>query len=474
MPAKPRLTLLASLLLCSLPPAAALAATIGDIRVQSYLGQPLSAAVPLTLAEDENFALFDCIQTNPASDELAGPGTIRHEFLLTGNQGLLFLRGQEVLREPIVALDIALGCGDFKTLHRTFTILLDPPPLAETVPPTLAAQPTITALPYATPAPHPVRRITKARITASGAQSSPRTALKPASGNAPASLKIEGKSATELREADLTAQLQDMARQNEQLRQELHLLENRLNRLQQHLDRRSPPVLPVKPVAGNTPQSRWPWMAGGGLGALLLVTAAWLFLRRDGHENTPETAPYPLPPNEADARQDTRSHKLPAIEVTEDDSQLDQAQYLLSEGQLLAAIEILYAETEKETVEPRAWLMLLHALSLRDSPQEFASAAERFLRNKPSPEDWQIVCSLGQDLEPDNLLYQTKTATPGRPAPLRSGSKSEPVLDFFSSPTAPKTVEEGPPRLEMDLPELPQEQAPADSALGRFSRRDAA
>jgi len=275
--------------------------------------------------------------------------------------------------------------------------------------------------------------------------------------------------------------LQVLQNQHAQLRVEMNRLEERMARLQLQLQLEGPTVAASQttvitaapaPAPAQT-KKLWPWILGGGLTALLLAAAAWLLARRE--EDPPSETDWlnrPMTPPELDVDTLTRSKAAPlpiveGIEVADDDSELDQAQFLLSEGQALEAIDLLYSVIDKDPSEVRAWLLLLRTLSQRDNPQEFAMVTERFKTTSPNADDWAIVQAMGRDLDPENPLYA--------PAPqVRAESvKGQPTLNFFVD--AHPAPEASPaPKLDLGLESLPEEPTAGDSTINQISRRDAA
>ncbi len=116
-------------------PASAL--ELGEIDVQSRLGQPLRASVAYALAPWESLS-NSCVNVLPG-DGLPGVGPVR----ITVANGVIALTGDTVLREPMVAARIAVNCAHTANLSREYTLFLDPPasepaafvaPVRETIP----------------------------------------------------------------------------------------------------------------------------------------------------------------------------------------------------------------------------------------------------------------------------------------------------------------------------------------------------
>lgn len=504
MSARPhRLHLLVILLAAALPATSSWSASIGALQVHSFLGQPLLATVTLNLSEDENLTMLDCIRTQGTDNDLAGPGQLRQELFVSGDRATVHLRGIEPLNEPMIGMSFSVGCNESPQIQRSFILLLDPAPVTEVQPAVITAssitassnaQPVTTPTSIARPIrPVPVRakRVVAASKPVNSAPSTAPIQADAALGNSSSAppqrddasyrLKIESASATEIRSEELESELQVLQNQHAQLRVEMNRLEERMARLQLQLEgpslpaplvARAPAIEASAPPA-TSPRRLWPWIFGGGLTAILLATAAWLLARRDDdpvEEN--DWLNRPMTPTELDVDTLSRNKVAPprpeeGIEVADDDSELDQAQFLLSEGQALEAIDLLYSVIDKDPSEVRAWLLLLRTLSQRDNSQEFAMVTERFKTTSPNADDWAIVQAMGRDLDPENPLYA--------PTPqVRAESvKGQPTLNFFvDAHPAPEPTPV--PKLDLGLESLPEEPTAGDSTINQISRRDAA
>ncbi len=145
-PARLLPTLLASSA-CGLLASPALALQLGEIDVQSGLGQPLRASIAYALSPNERLHDY-CIYIRP-TDGVGLPGISQARLSVTGSR--IFIEGRAPLREPMVSLGIAINCPYTANLTRSYTIMLDP--VTETV---AAPARTIEAPTAAQPASEPV------------------------------------------------------------------------------------------------------------------------------------------------------------------------------------------------------------------------------------------------------------------------------------------------------------------------------
>jgi len=102
-------------------PAAAL--ELGQIKVDSSLGQPLRASIAYALSPNEQ--LFDyCISLNKgAADGLRE--LTRAKIALQGNR--ILLRGSVPIREPMLAMRMTVNCQYTAQLSRDYVLMINPP-----------------------------------------------------------------------------------------------------------------------------------------------------------------------------------------------------------------------------------------------------------------------------------------------------------------------------------------------------------
>lgn len=151
--------LLALLPLCA--SFAAHAASIGEIRVSSHLGEPLRARVPISL-DEESLIQDSCVRLVGAARQ--HPDLADAEVVLVGQgaQRMVSIRTQHPVNDPMIDLTLRTeGCGP--TLQKDFVLLLSPRdlPPAEPAPnraisPVRApVQPSTVERPHSAPPPRP-------------------------------------------------------------------------------------------------------------------------------------------------------------------------------------------------------------------------------------------------------------------------------------------------------------------------------
>ena len=154
-------------------PAAAL--ELGEIRLDSALGQPLRASIAYALHANEQIHA-SCIFLRPVRGGNGIPGVGEPRIAVTDSA--IVLRGRSPLREPLVAMQLAVQCPKTANLAREYTLMIDlPSPASETrlapvtadVPPARKETPT-TITKYVVVAPESTtvvpRKLTPVSVTA--------------------------------------------------------------------------------------------------------------------------------------------------------------------------------------------------------------------------------------------------------------------------------------------------------------------
>ncbi len=143
-PARAAMVAVAVAALLAQPPAYAL--SLGPVDLQSYLGEPLRAEIPLGVAPGERL-LPACIRL--ATDATAGtyagiPYEARLRIAGSGGSQRLLIEGRVPLREPIVDLTVSVNCPGTPVLERAYLLMLTPAVVAALrtpVSPTTATDP---------------------------------------------------------------------------------------------------------------------------------------------------------------------------------------------------------------------------------------------------------------------------------------------------------------------------------------------
>ena len=108
---------------CGLIAGPSSALQLGELEVQSTLGQPLRASIAFALNPNEQ--LFNhCVRLGSGKSPDGLP-MLRNTTLSIAN-GTILLTGNSPLREPMIAVQIAVDCAYTANLTRAYTIMLDP------------------------------------------------------------------------------------------------------------------------------------------------------------------------------------------------------------------------------------------------------------------------------------------------------------------------------------------------------------
>ena len=107
----------------SLAAAPAAALELGDLTVQSRLGQPLRASIAFALAPNEQIADY-CVTLRPGPSVSGLPG-IGNASVSVAN-GVIMLAGNTPVREPMVAAHVVVNCPYSANLSREYMAFIDP------------------------------------------------------------------------------------------------------------------------------------------------------------------------------------------------------------------------------------------------------------------------------------------------------------------------------------------------------------
>lgn len=291
-----RIAMLSTMLLA---PATGSAYSLGEIAVQSYLGQPLRAAIPV-LARREEEIDPDCLKLSPPPADADMVYLRRATLSVTrhGDSSQLLISGHFPLDEPYLNVAIDIGCKDQGHLVREYTVLIDPPSY------TSLPSPSATSLPSGGIASPGSKAGDGARSETSNT-SKPARAARKAGMPAPANpkpvkaakqrqdqLKVlagtgekpvqPGLSETERlqqREKDLMKELDDKTAKHLEMEAQLVKLESKLVEMQKTLERQNQLLATMQqaPAPAKKAAPSWNndyWLAGsfvlvGGLGYVL-------------------------------------------------------------------------------------------------------------------------------------------------------------------------------------------------------------
>ncbi|MGB5448294.1 MAG: hypothetical protein WBM80_05155, partial [Woeseiaceae bacterium] len=120
-------------------PASAL--ELGDLTVQSRLGQPLRASIAFALAPNEKLT-SSCVTLGTGAPASGLPGIGRATISIANSN--IVLTGYSAMREPMVAAQVVVDCAYTANLSREYMLFIDPAGSAQDEPavvPAAAATP---------------------------------------------------------------------------------------------------------------------------------------------------------------------------------------------------------------------------------------------------------------------------------------------------------------------------------------------
>ncbi|MFC7418816.1 FimV family protein [Iodobacter arcticus] len=455
----------------------AAALTLGELSIQSAVGQRFRGSVSYQLSPEDGLA-EDCskLSITAPNNDLPGIGQATLRLQSKERAGRILIQSNDAVYEPMAGFSIKMECKG-QQLQRSYTVFLDPAPLNL---PSVAEDSSQAASPKATPAPVRSRRAAAAIIKPDG-QTAPRSALKNTTTPAPSvviplpssngqlriesELSLKNQAPAVLSPEELKTKIAMMQSLQEQLQSEMARLQQSMLHLQTlsgasvavsssspapaatlsisnseailpSATPAPPPVAPkrlrVNESAGN---NSW-WMAV--VLALLAAGAGFgLWLRRKKNQNTwdadAESAISQVsrthnakPANAQQAEHSLFRHSqlfYGGIEVQEEDGSatLERAQLLVAQGETDQAIELLYHTIEENEANNEPWLLLFRVLRQQGMKTEYAQLARRFHDLGGDADDWALVRNIGYRLDPDNPLYsahldEAKAADPAQMA----------------------------------------------------------
>jgi len=108
---------------CGLAAVPASALELGQIRVDSTLGQPLRASIAYALSPNEQ--MFDfCIFLKPGRSANGIPVVGNVRIAITDS--VIVLNGRTPIREPLLAMQLSVNCPYTAHLARDYTLMIDP------------------------------------------------------------------------------------------------------------------------------------------------------------------------------------------------------------------------------------------------------------------------------------------------------------------------------------------------------------
>ncbi len=113
---------------CGLATAPVSALELGEINIDSHLGQPLRASIAYVLNPNEQMFGF-CIFLKPGITANGMPNVSNARITITDKA--IILDGRTSIREPLLALQLSVNCPYTAHLARDYTLMMDPAPSTE-------------------------------------------------------------------------------------------------------------------------------------------------------------------------------------------------------------------------------------------------------------------------------------------------------------------------------------------------------
>jgi len=108
---------------CGLATAPASALELGEISIDTTLGQPLRASIAYALSPNEQ--MFDsCIFLKPGISANGIPNVSNARITITDNA--IILNGRMPIREPLLAMQLSVNCPYTAHLARDYTLMINP------------------------------------------------------------------------------------------------------------------------------------------------------------------------------------------------------------------------------------------------------------------------------------------------------------------------------------------------------------
>jgi hypothetical protein len=96
---------------------------LGELTVQSRLGQPLRASIPYALTQTEKLS-DNCVSVSPGLSENGLPSSGTAKISIA--DGVIMLAGDTPVREPMVSAQVVISCPYSANLSREYLLFIDP------------------------------------------------------------------------------------------------------------------------------------------------------------------------------------------------------------------------------------------------------------------------------------------------------------------------------------------------------------
>jgi len=262
---------------------------MGEINMQSYLGDPFRATIPLQTAPGEEVDI-SCLSLAPPPPA-EGMVYLRHARISLTKQGRawhLLISGSNALNEPYISVVIQSGCQEQGRVVREYTVLIDPasststPQILEEKPtvgeqPTLPTSQTEGASPSKASSSHAARSmekrtapiIARKKLATRATPSKDRLKVVSGVGDAPAKPEQTEKERLQQREKELTKELDDKTAQFLSIQAQLTTLESKIAEMQKTIALQNKIMASMqKPLSSQQkPSYEWKdyWPAGPGI-----------------------------------------------------------------------------------------------------------------------------------------------------------------------------------------------------------------
>ena len=112
---------------CALLGGPASALELGNVEIESDLGQPLRASIAYALHPDEHLGAY-CISLGGANAARGLPAVRDAQLTVTGNA--IRIRGTVPVADPLLSLSLTVACPGTPRLTREYALFVDPPGIA--------------------------------------------------------------------------------------------------------------------------------------------------------------------------------------------------------------------------------------------------------------------------------------------------------------------------------------------------------
>jgi hypothetical protein len=109
---------------CGLMAGSASALELGDLTVDSALGQPLRASIAYALNPNEELYDF-CVYLRPTLAPNGLPTVTKTSISVA--DGMILLTGSQAIREPLLTMQVSVDCPYTAHISREYTLMIDPP-----------------------------------------------------------------------------------------------------------------------------------------------------------------------------------------------------------------------------------------------------------------------------------------------------------------------------------------------------------